>query len=128
MKTASEVGQRYFRKFFKKDCFRVRSRWLLGAGNSDPGRSLILEIAGDASINLKWRNSYPRRMTTWSCASRWRGREGGKSLAFFNGSSGCLGVLEFIFENFLFKQKFSGRHREMRARARVRWQRKDLLN
>ena len=78
--------------------------------------------------NLKWRNSYPRRMTTWSCASRWRGREGGKSLAFFNGSSGCLGVLEFIFENFLFKQKFSGRHREMRARARVRWQRKDLLN
>jgi len=76
---------------------RVRSRWLLGAGNSDPGRSLILEIAGDASINLKWRNSYPRRMRTWSCASRWRGREG-------------------------------GRHREMRARARVRWQRKDLLN
>jgi len=46
----------------------------------------------------------------------------------FNGSSGCFGVLEFIFENFLFKQKFSGRHREMRARARVRWQRKDLLN
>ena len=82
VKTASEVGRRYFRKFFKKDCFRVRSRWLLGAGNSDPGRSLILEIAGDASINLKWRNSYPRRMRTWSCASRWRGREGGKSLAF----------------------------------------------
>ena len=29
----------------------------MGAGNSDPGRSLILEIAGDGSINLKWQNS-----------------------------------------------------------------------
>ena len=67
VKTASEVGQRYFRKFFKKDCSRVRARWLLDAGSDlvtsegwEPGAlpagkvSTSAKEANDESLTFNW--------------------------------------------------------------------------